>query len=70
MRAGGWWRCAVKKREQQLRTDRGRAGVKNARLMAEYHSGGWLRRRKAVLRKQRSRILEQLDQLEQEAAEC
>lgn len=36
MRAGGHWRCAVKKRQQQLITDRGRADVKNERMRDRY----------------------------------
>lgn len=52
--SGGLWRCSVKKREVNLR---------------DWHgpNGGYVRRRRKQLAAQRQRILEQLDQLAQEA---
>lgn len=54
----GGWRCAVKVRGRQRPADR-----------AYWHrsDGGYVRRRKRQLSAQRTQILEQLDQLAQEA---
>jgi hypothetical protein len=73
-KAGGFWRCAVKDRETRRRyyADPVFRETKLARQRDEHHqpNGGWLRRRRRDLRKQRERITEQLSQLEREATEC
>jgi hypothetical protein len=70
MRAGGFWRCAVRKREQQRKVDQARRDVKTARQREQHHETGWLTRRRRDLANQRARIHEQLQQLEQEADAC
>ena len=70
MTAGGYWLCAVKRRETSRRTYQKRREVKLARQREHHHAHGWLTKRRRDLDRQRTRILEQLAQLDQEAKAC
>ena len=64
-KTGGLWRCGVRKREVQ------RASKSKKLSDARWHrapNGGYVRRRKKQLTAQRTKILDQLAQLEKEAA--
>ena len=63
-KTGGLWRCAVRKREVQ------RASISKKASDANYYraaDGGYIRKRTKLLRAQRTQILDQLAQLEEEA---
>lgn len=67
---GGYWKCAVRKREVARKSDRKRRKLKLERQREQYHAGGWMTRRLYVLGRQRERVIEQLQQLDKEATEC
>lgn len=69
MRAGGRFRCAVRKREQSRQVDTARRDVKNELSREWYSREGWLKQRRRRLRRQRTLILDRLQELEQEATE-
>jgi hypothetical protein len=62
----------VTKRERQRAIDRARRDVKNERQRDYYHAadGGYIVRRRRELAAERTRILDQLKQLEREAEAC
>lgn len=66
MRAGGLWRCGVRKREVQNAVP---LAVRRAWKLRYWHSpnGGYVRRRTKQLQTQRAQILDQLAQLAEEA---
>lgn len=67
MKAGGWWVCAVKRREYGRRGywDKYRE-AKLAQARERYANGGDLIKRRRDLKRLRTRTLEQLAELEQE----
>lgn len=66
MRAGGMWRCRIKRNEQDRARDPRR---RRQRQLAYWHraDGGYIVRRKRDLARQREQIVNQLAQLEREA---
>ena len=63
-KTGGLWRCAVRKREVQR--------ASKSKKVSDSHNyrkpdGGYIRKRKKLLRAQRTQILDQLAQLAKEA---
>lgn len=74
LKAGGGWECRVK-RAAHNRT-RTTNPARRQRVLAQRRGywyrpdGGYVKRRRQDLAAQRTQILEQLDQLAQEATEC
>ena len=67
-RKGGYWTCAVKRREHARRMYAKSRDQKLARQRGYYHSpeGGWLVRRRRDLAGERARILARLAELKED----
>lgn len=74
LKAGGWWECPRKRKAANA--TRTTDPARRARVLAQNHKywyrveGGYVKERRRDLAAARERVLEQLDQLAQEAEAC